>query len=142
MIIEVNARLGGDMIPHIGQLATGVDPGHVAADVARGDRPCLVASRRQVSGIRFLYPPVDCRVVRVSLPMAGTPAGLVRAQPMAAPGEAVYLPPRAHLGRYAFLIACTSEPAACEQCLDEAASRSCVEIEPLSEEELVVAHVL
>jgi ATP-grasp domain/ATP-grasp N-terminal domain len=142
VIIEVNARLGGDLIPYIGQLATGVDPGHVAADVARGNSPCLVASRRQVSGIRFLYPPVDCRVVRVSLPEAGTPPGLICAQPMVVPGEAVYLPPRAHLGRYAFLIACTSKPATCEESLDEAASRSGVELEPLSEEELVPAHLL
>ena len=36
VIIEVNARLGGDMIPYLGKLATGVDPGRVAADVARG----------------------------------------------------------------------------------------------------------
>ena len=70
-IIEVNARLGGDMIPYLGKLATGVDPGQVAADVARGARPRLEASRHQVAGIRFLYPPEDCRVVDICTARAG-----------------------------------------------------------------------
>src|SRR5947209_12082197 len=38
-IIEVNVRLGGDLIPYLGKLATGLDPAHIAVDVARGVRP-------------------------------------------------------------------------------------------------------
>lgn len=142
VIIEVNARLGGDMIPYLGKVATGVDAGQVAADVARGARPCLEASRQQVAGIRFLYPPEDCRILDISLPEPGAVPGLVGAQPMAAPGEAVYLPPRAHLGRYALLIACATDPATCESCLDEAAMLASVQFEPLKPEELVPSGVL
>ena len=134
VIIEVNARLGGDMIPYLGKLATGVDPGQVAANAARGAHPRLEVSRHQVAGIRFLYPPEDCRIVDISLPEPGAVPGLVSAQPMAAPGEAVYLPPRAHLGRYALLVACTTHPATCEACLDEAAMLASVQFEPLKPE--------
>jgi biotin carboxylase len=142
VIIEVNARLGGDMIPYLGKLATGVDPGQVAADVARGARPQLEASRHQVAGIRFLYPPEDCRIVDISLPDPGAVPGLVSAQRMAAPGESVYLPPRAHLGRYALLVACSTDPATCEASLDEAAMLASVHFEPLKPEELVPSRLL
>jgi hypothetical protein len=35
VIVEINARIGGDLIPYLGRLATGVDPAHVAVDLAR-----------------------------------------------------------------------------------------------------------
>ena len=38
-VVEVNARLGGDMIPYLGQCATGIEPGAVAAAVSCGARP-------------------------------------------------------------------------------------------------------
>lgn len=41
-LMEVNARLGGDMIPYLGELATGVDVAMAAADVAAG-RPRALA---------------------------------------------------------------------------------------------------
>jgi biotin carboxylase len=142
VIIEVNGRLGGDMIPYLGQLATGVDPGQVAADAALGARPRLEPSRHQVAGIRFLYPPEDCRVMEISLPEPGAVPGLVGAEPMAASGDVVYLPPRAHLGRYALLVACAADPAACQASLDQAARLASIRYEPLKPEELVPSRVL
>ena len=68
--------------------------------------------------------------------------GLVSAQPMAGPGETVYLPPRAHLGRYALLVVCATDPATCEACLDEAATLASVQFEPLKPEELVPSRLL
>jgi ATP-grasp domain/ATP-grasp N-terminal domain len=142
VIIEVNGRLGGDTIPYLGKLATGVDPGRVVADAALGARPGLEASRHQVAGIRFLYPPEDCRVLDVCLPEPGAVPGLVSAEPMAGPGDVVYLPPRAHLGRYALLVACTTDPAACQAALDEAAMLASIRYEPLKPEELVPSRLL
>ncbi len=52
-IIEVNARLGGDMIPYLGLRATGVDVGLAAAAVACGQPPVAVADRKLVAGVRF-----------------------------------------------------------------------------------------
>ena len=38
-IIELNVRLGGDLIPYLGQLALSVDLARAAADAAMGERP-------------------------------------------------------------------------------------------------------
>ena len=142
VIIEVNGRLGGDLIPYLGKLATGVDPGQVAADVARGVPPSLVPAQRQVAGVRFLYPPHDCRIGGMSLPSPDLVPGLFSAVPLAATGAAVYLPPRAHLGRYAALIALTSDVASCQAALDQAAALASVTAEPLSPSELEPDHLL
>lgn len=69
VIIEVNARLGGDLIPYLGSLATGVEPGELAADVAAGVRPrgtrpspapwgsASCTRRRTAPSARSTYPP-------------------------------------------------------------------------------------
>jgi hypothetical protein len=142
VIIEVNGRLGGDLIPYLGMLATGVDPGRVAADAALGAPPDLSTTEPRVTGVRFLYPPEDCRIAAISLPAPGTVPGLVSAEPIVAPGTALYLPPRAHLGRYAYLIACTDDPGSCQAALDSAAALARVRTEPLSPAERDPAHLL
>jgi biotin carboxylase len=135
VVIEVNARLGGDMIPYVGKLATGIDPGHVAAEVAVGTRPVLEQTTRQCAGIRFLYPPEDCRVVEITVPEPGAVAGLLDARPMVEPGDVVRLPPRAHLGRYAFLIATATTQEECDKVLDEASALVGLDYEPLDDTE-------
>jgi hypothetical protein len=137
VVIEVNARLGGDLIPYLGSLATGVEPGRVAVDVALGEAPDLAPDRALAAGIRFLYPPEDCRVRAVDTPARGACAGLVAANAMVAPGAAVRLPPRAHIGRYAYVICTAGDPATCEARLDHAAALVHLEHEALSEPELV-----
>ncbi len=137
VIIEVNARLGGDLIPYLGLLATGVDPGRVAAQVAVGDRPSVEQTVRGCAGIRFLYPPQDCRVVSVSVPSPGDVPGLVEARAIAEPGAVVRLPPNAHLGRYAYVLATAATPERCAAALDAAAALAQLEYQPLGADELV-----
>jgi biotin carboxylase len=134
-IIEMNGRLGGDLIPYLGKLATGADPGQIAADVARGIRPSVTASGRQVAGVRFLYPSQDCRIAGISLPEPDAVPGLVSAEPMVAMGDTVFLPPRAHTGRYAYFIACTADVASCRASLDRAVALSAVKEDPLTPSE-------
>ncbi|MEV8128698.1 ATP-grasp domain-containing protein [Streptomyces sp. NPDC085944] len=55
-LIEVNARLAGDMIGHLVHLATGVDLARAAADIACGVRPHLTPTRSQAAAIRLIYP--------------------------------------------------------------------------------------
>jgi biotin carboxylase len=133
VIIEVNARLGGDLIPYVGKLATGVDAGRLAAEVATGVTPSLSASRQSCAGIRFLYPPQDCRVIEVTVPEPGAVPGLVEAHPIAQPGAVVRLPPHAHLGRHAYVIAVAESSTDCELALDRAASLVELRYEPLDE---------
>ncbi|MFC9502711.1 acetyl-CoA carboxylase biotin carboxylase subunit family protein [Streptomyces sp. NPDC057002] len=55
-LIEVNARVGGDMIGHLVRLATGIDLLKAAADLACGRAPDLTPTRHGAAGIRMLYP--------------------------------------------------------------------------------------
>lgn len=137
VIIEVNARLGGDLIPYLGKLATGVDPGGIAVDVALGIRPEVISSNKGCAGVRFLYPPIDCRVTRISVPEPGTVPGLVAAHAMAGQGDALRLPPRAHIGRYACVVCTAKDPATCAARLTQAAERVSLGYDALDESELV-----
>jgi biotin carboxylase len=121
-IVEVNGRLGGDLIPYLGKLATGIDPARIAVDIATHTRPVIRHAETGCAGIRFLYPPRDCRVRTVTLPAPGAAAGLLEARAMAQPGTLLRLPPRAHLGRYAYLICKANDPDTCNARLDAAAS--------------------
>ncbi|MFE0055335.1 ATP-grasp domain-containing protein [Streptomyces sp. NPDC059003] len=55
-LIEVNARIGGDMIGHLVKLATGVDLARAAADTACDQTPDLTRTRHSAAAIRLLYP--------------------------------------------------------------------------------------
>jgi hypothetical protein len=129
VIVEVNARLGGDLIPYLGKLATGIDPGDVAVTIATGRRPSLESRLSQCVGIRFVYPPEDCVVRTIELPQPGRTSGLKLSRPMVAPGTKLALPPRAHLGRLAYLICEGANAVECERRLDQAVNAVRIEYE-------------
>jgi biotin carboxylase len=120
LIIEVNGRLGGDLIPFLGRTATGIEPGEVLFDVATGQRPQLTPTRRVVAGIRFGYPEQDCVLRSVTVP-AEAP-GLVTAAPMAEPGALLRLPPGGYLARHSFVVCEADDTAACLDRLATAAA--------------------
>lgn len=121
-VVEVNARLGGDLIPYIGRLASGIDPAHVAVDVAAGVPVGLAPTRKASVGIRFCYPPEDGTVAATTLPAPGSLDGLVEAEQIVPDGTGLRLPPRgyANICRYALLICEADEPAECAGRLDAA----------------------
>ncbi|WP_417851975.1 hypothetical protein [Streptomyces monticola] len=55
-LIEVNARIAGDMIGHLVHLATAVDLARAAADIACGTLPDLTPTRSEAVAIRLIYP--------------------------------------------------------------------------------------
>lgn len=130
VIIEINGRLGGDLIPYLGQLATGLDPGTIAADIAAGVRPVLEPSEHRIVGIRFAYPPEDCRTVAVTVPAAGSLPGLLESVAIAPPGKELRLPPRGYMGRYAYVICTAADPPGCAAALDRAVAATDLQFEP------------
>jgi len=54
-VIEINGRIGGDMIPYLGLQATGADAGLAAAAVACGRPPEVRPSHALAAGVRFFY---------------------------------------------------------------------------------------
>ncbi|MFC4857303.1 ATP-grasp domain-containing protein [Actinophytocola glycyrrhizae] len=131
-LVEINARSGGDLIPYLGLLATGVDAGLVAADLALGRAPDIRVRSSGVAAVRFLYPPQDMVVGDVRVDPARLPALVDRAEVLAQPGQHLRLPPRAHVsGRHAFVVATGATVEECRQVLDEAAAA--VVLEPADE---------
>jgi hypothetical protein len=132
VVVEINGRLGGDLIPLIGQLATGIDPSQVAIDVATGIRPMLKPTRSETVGIRFLYPAADCRVRQATVPRPDDVPGLYKSIVLTEPGTELRLPPRGYVSRYGYLIARGYDAHRCEEVLDVAAGLAWCNGEPLS----------
>ncbi|WP_234382786.1 ATP-grasp domain-containing protein [Streptomyces dysideae] len=120
-VIEVNGRLGGDLIPRLGQLATGVDPGLAAASVACGREPELRTSRDQVAGVRFLYVDEDDTAIASAGFPNRLPAAVDEAVTLVAPGAVVSPPPKGTVwGRIAYVTATGASRESCRAALDAA----------------------
>ncbi|MFF2148177.1 ATP-grasp domain-containing protein [Kitasatospora sp. NPDC058190] len=119
-IVEVNGRLGGDLIPHLGTLATGIELPLAAAESAFGRQPDLTPTRERCAEVRFLYPAHDGTVESVDLGGAEDVPGLAEAVVLAEPGTELALPPKALTPRTAALIAVGDGPEACTAVLDAA----------------------
>lgn len=120
-LIEVNGRLGGDLIPRLGQLATGVDPGLAAATVACGREPDLRMTRSQVAGVRFLYVDKDdTEIASAGFPNR-LPDAVDEAVTLAAPGAIFSPPPKGTVwGRIAYVVATGTSRERCLAALDAA----------------------
>ncbi|WFE41144.1 ATP-grasp domain-containing protein [Micromonospora sp. WMMD998] len=122
-IIEVNARIGGGLIPYLNVLGGGADLGLAAAAVACGRRPTVdVALRRRPTAIRFYHPAHDNSVIdEITFDPAGLPPQVVEHGPLAEPGEVKSPPPRMLMdGRVAYAIAVGERADDCRAALDAA----------------------
>ncbi|MFJ1931647.1 acetyl-CoA carboxylase biotin carboxylase subunit family protein [Kitasatospora sp. NPDC088160] len=98
-LIEVNARLGGDLVGHLVRLATGIDLAAAAVDIALGREPDLTPTRAAAAGIRLLHPATS-GTVRTAHPRPelGTPDWLERLVWELRPGQQTLLPPQGDPG--------------------------------------------
>ncbi len=103
-LLEVNARLGGDMIPYLGHLTTGVDIALAAADVAAGREPDTEVRHRKAATVEFLYPGHDLTVESVTVHEDRFTPAVHSATPMVDPGAVLRLPPRGYISRYGRII--------------------------------------
>lgn len=118
-IIEVNARLGGDLIPYLGWLATGIDLPLAAASVAAGMPVDLTPTRRCTAAVQFLYPERDMAIDEVRIDPKQFPDGIWEVLPLAQPGQTLRLPPACFVdGRYAAAIALGHDVDDCQRTLD------------------------
>ncbi|MEU6231285.1 ATP-grasp domain-containing protein [Streptomyces sp. NPDC047042] len=65
-LIEVNARIAGDMIGHLVSLATGIDLPRAAADIACDRAPDLAPTQASAAAIRLIYPDTSGTVDRLA----------------------------------------------------------------------------
>ncbi|TDP94040.1 ATP-grasp domain-containing protein [Labedaea rhizosphaerae] len=123
-VIEVNGRLGGDMIPYLGLLTSGIDPGIVAASAACGIKPDLTPTHKRVAAIRFFYvAEQDSTIQSLSFDETALPDSVDKAVAVAQPGAVVSPPPKGTVwGRIAFATAVGDSREECARTLDTAES--------------------
>lgn len=127
-IVEINARLGGDLIPHLVHLATGLNLPQIAADLAVGADPELLPSQSQSAAVRFLYPYVTGHVTAVHSGLFAS--WLDRFEWTAVPGSHVTAPPRATVrDRTALAVVTGPDPDTCLRRLQTAEDRSGIHIQ-------------
>lgn len=121
-LVEVNGRLGGDLIPYLGMRAAGIDPGLLAAAAATGRAEPVRPTRSGVAGVRFCYPEAADTLVRsASFDEAALPATLDRAVPVVKPDSRVSPPPQGLVsGRVAFVTVLAGSADECREGLAQA----------------------
>lgn len=122
-VIEINARLGGDLIPYVASVAMGLDIGAVMTDVAFGRQPVLPSQGSAVAHVDFFYPDSDLQVEDLIVADGELPAGVVRLAPLARAGQVLKLPPAGHVvSRYGYVVTRGTSHAECKQSADRARS--------------------
>ncbi|MCX4870849.1 ATP-grasp domain-containing protein [Streptomyces sp. NBC_00257] len=115
-IIEVNSRIGGDLIGELVRLATGLDLPRIAADVACGTVPDLTPTTHASAAIKILYPPATGTLSARNLSITPGPEypWLHPVTWLREVGEPVALPPAGDLdaGRVGFLVVTADSPEA------------------------------
>jgi biotin carboxylase len=125
VLIEVNGRLGGDLIPLLASRATGCRPAMCGIELALGQQPSGGGHRAGVAAIRFLQPDAPCIVRGVGFDAEAARrdgAGDVEFAPIVPAGTHLRLPPEGYASRYALLTATGVDAVQCERTLDIAAS--------------------
>ena len=119
-IIELNTRLGGDLIPYLGALALDADLPGCVADVALGrPAPTTLTGGHGAAAVAMLYPDADMKIESVELDMDPVPPWLDRFEVLARRGEVLRLPPRGFLSRLAVAVVRGADREECLSRLDE-----------------------
>lgn len=116
-VIEINGRLGGDLIPLLATYALGLSPGAIAGQIACGDT--VRKEMPQNSGaaaVAFRYPTAPMTVTAVRLPPdLHDGAFSVSTRALARSGDRIAPPPEAHLARIGCAIAIGPEARTCRR---------------------------
>ena len=120
-LIEVNARIGGDLIPYLGMRATGIDPGLAAAAIACGRQPSVASDRKLFGAVRFRYVPYEMTITEIGFDPDRLPEEIDRAVVQGKPGQRLAPPPAGTVwGRIAYLTAVADTAEKCRSVLDAA----------------------
>jgi biotin carboxylase len=141
-VVEINGRLGGDMIPYVGWVASGISPGKVLVEVACGQVPDVRGDHKEFAAIRFFYPPENVIVDELTIDRNALSDGIYAAAPLASPGQTLILPPADHVScRYAYAVAHGASVQACDAALNQAEFAFYLKARPVAErEEKAVTH--
>jgi biotin carboxylase len=126
-IIEVNSRIGGDLIGRLVHLATGLDLPRIAADIACGNVPSLAPTRKGTAAVKVLYAPATGTLTTRHLPVKPgvQPAWLRQVAWLREVGDHVALPPQGDAGsaRVGFFVVTADDPARVRARVDDLMGR-------------------
>ncbi|MGW0495877.1 ATP-grasp domain-containing protein [Streptomyces sp. NPDC003007] len=134
VIVEINGRPGGDLLPRLGEMATGIDVGTASVDAVIGREPLISPTRSKTVSIRFLRPERDLVLRSVDLSETVAAPGVVEAGPAAYPGAVLLCPPGDYQARYAYIIVEGENEKECAELLDRAERTVKLDSEPLEDE--------
>src|SRR6185437_15091798 len=130
-IMEVNPRLGGDMIPYLGHLATGIDLAGAAADVALGRKPALTQTCARAAAVSFICPDHDLIFDGIEIPAEVRDDPRVeRIVPLVSQGDVLRLPPAGYLSRIAIVITTGATAGACTEAMDAVLAKITIRSSP------------
>jgi hypothetical protein len=119
-VVELNGRLGGDLITYVGLLATGIDLAVAAGWLAAGQLPDITPRRRATAAVRYYYPPHDMVLESLHLDSPKLPPGIWEVTLLGEPGRQLLLPPRSFVrGRMAAGFAVGPDADSCRASLAE-----------------------
>ncbi|MGW0572962.1 ATP-grasp domain-containing protein [Streptomyces tauricus] len=129
-IVEVNGRLGGDLLPVLVRRALGIDLGQIAADLSSGVPPRVQPLLQRAAAIQFAYPDTSGTLQQLAVrPGAEQLPGLERLVLTHETGTQVSAPPHATLtDRLAHWIVLGSSADECRTRLAQAADLLDVQI--------------
>ncbi|WP_225728333.1 MULTISPECIES: acetyl-CoA carboxylase biotin carboxylase subunit family protein [unclassified Nocardia] len=132
-LIELNARLGGDLITYVGLLATGIDLALAAGQLAVGEAPDIRPRRRAAAAVRFFYPPYDLIVDDIRVHTQLLPKRTWSVTPLAEPGTELRRPPRAFVkGRAAMGFVIATDADGCDEALRDMSAAIEIKGRPIS----------
>jgi S-sulfo-L-cysteine synthase (3-phospho-L-serine-dependent) len=130
VVVEVNPRLAGGMIPELVRLASGIDLLQAVLDGAAGQGMHLDADREHAASIRFITSGSSGRLrTPPSLASARSVPGVCAVQCDRGVGAPIRLPTNAS-DRLGYAIACGSDRVAVAAAADAAVRRIVLDIEP------------
>lgn len=119
-VLEVNGRPGGELLPHLAFLASGIRIGEVLADVVRGHVPAPRPLPVRAAGVAFLAPPHSMRFGElVTPPDLERSPWLLEVRASVERGAAVVPPPDDPWGRVGWAIAEGRDAAEVQARLDQ-----------------------
>lgn len=128
-LVELNGRLGGDLIPYAGFLSTGIDLVVAAAELALGHTPDVTPHHDRAAEVRFIYPQHDAVVNHIDVTQAAAVPGIERVAVLAEPGTTLLLPPKQAIPRLVALVAVTEDETGCRAALDAATPLVAIDVE-------------
>lgn len=102
-VIEIGARLAGDFIPLLLELATGIDLPMIAASLACGLPVDIGQIREEAASVAFIIPAQE-GIVHSANGFPELYANIVKAECWAEAGQEVHLPPKHYLTRLGYVI--------------------------------------